>query len=164
MLALYHSERQADALATFTRAREALESELGLEPGAELQQLQIAILRHEVPPVADADAGGRHNLPAQLASFVGRQDELDDLAQLMGENRLVTLTGVGGVGKTRLALEAAERAFADFADGAWFVDLAPLGEPALVAQHVARTLQVREAGGDAVTSLVERLRQTETLL
>ena len=108
MLALYRAERQTDALAAYRRARGLLADELGLEPGEELQRLEQSILRHEVPAARPPEE--RHNLPAQVSSFVGREAELADIARLLGTSRLLTLTGVGGVGKTRLALEAAGRA------------------------------------------------------
>ena len=107
VLALYRCERQADALATYRRARDLLAEELGLEPSEELRRLEQAVLRQDVPPVARRPQ--RHNLPAQLTSFVGREHELAELERLLPEARLLTLTGVGGVGKTRLALELAAR-------------------------------------------------------
>ena len=88
VLALYRGERQADALAAYRRARELLASELGLEPGAELRRLEQAVLRQEVPaPPPPA----RHNLPAPLTSFLGREQDLARLERLLGEARLVTL-------------------------------------------------------------------------
>ena len=105
MLALYRGGRQADALAAYRRARAVLAGELGLEPGEELRQLERAVLRQEVPPAAPR--WQRHNLPARLTSFVGREQELAGLGKLLGEARLVTLTGAGGAGKTRLAVESA---------------------------------------------------------
>ena len=98
MLALYRAERQTDALAAYRRARGLLDEELGLEPGEELQRLEQAILRHEVPPARPPEE--RHNLPAPVSSFVGRESELADVDRLLTTGRLVTLTGVGGVGKT----------------------------------------------------------------
>ena len=134
MLALYRSERQADALGAFHRARTALDEQLGIEPGDELQALEAAILRHEVPPATPPEV--LENLPAPITSFVGREAALADVARLLTTSRLVTLTGIGGVGKTRLAIEAARSAVSDFPDGIVFVDLAPLADPSLVADHV----------------------------
>jgi predicted ATPase/DNA-binding SARP family transcriptional activator len=162
-LALYRCERQADALATYRRARELLAGELGLEPSEELRRLEQAVLRQDVPPVARRSQ--RHNLPAQLTSFVGRERELAELERLLPEVRLLTLTGVGGVGKTRLALELAARVVEEFPGGVWFVDLSGIADPALVPQQVAEVLGLRK---DPALSLVEilrnHLRKTDVLL
>ena len=142
VLALYRCERQAAALATYRRARELLAREHGLEPGEELRRLEQAVLRQDVPPVARRTQ--RHNLPAQLTSFVGREQELAELERLLPEARLLTLTGVGGVGKTRLALELGVRIVEGFPGGVWLVDLGAITEPALVPQQVAVVLGLRE--------------------
>jgi predicted ATPase/DNA-binding SARP family transcriptional activator len=162
MLSLYRADRQADALAAYRRGR-ALLDELGLEPSAELKALEQSILRQDVPPAARPEQ--RHNLPAAVTSFVGRERELGELEHLLARNRLVTLTGVGGTGKTRLALEAAERALPDFPDGVFFADLAPLADPSLVAQHVVAALDVVVASDVPVEKLLaDHLRQRELLL
>jgi DNA-binding SARP family transcriptional activator len=163
MVALYRSGRQADALAAYQRARAMLAGELGLEPGQELQDLERAVLRQEVPP--PAPHGNRHNLPAQLTSFVGREQELATVGKLLGEARLVTLTGAGGAGKTRLAVEFAAGVVERFADGVWLVELAGLSDPSLVAWRVMEALGVRQAGDvPAVEALRFRLRSAELLL
>jgi predicted ATPase/DNA-binding SARP family transcriptional activator len=163
VLALYRCGRQADALATYRRARELLAGELGLEPSEELRRLEQAVLRQDVPPVARHSQ--RHNLPAQLTSFVGRERELAELERVLAEVRLLTLTGVGGVGKTRLALELAARVVEEFPGPVWFVDLSGIADPALVPQQVAEVLGLRE---DPALSLVEilrnHLRKTDVLL
>ena len=94
----------------------------------------------------DIPDGGdrRHNLPAALTSFIGRERELAALASVLPTARLLTLTGTGGCGKTRLALQAAAAALPAFADGVWFVDLASLTEPALMTEAIAHALDVRE--------------------
>ena len=130
MLALYRSGRQADALETFQEARRVLSDELGLEPGPELRRLQEAILEHD-PAIAavPVDRRRRGNLPAASTSFVGREDELGQVAGLLHEHRLVTLTGPPGVGKSRLAAEAARSLVQEFPDGIWLVDFARVGGP-----------------------------------
>ncbi|HST14381.1 MAG TPA: BTAD domain-containing putative transcriptional regulator [Gaiellaceae bacterium] len=163
MLALYRAERQADALSAYHRARSLLVDELGLEPSEELRRLEQAILRQEVPPARPPQL--RHNLPSPVTSFVGRASELAEIETLLSEGRLVTLTGMGGVGKTRLALETASRLLPDFAEGVYWCDLSALSEPALVPRAVARLFDVREQSGvSLLDSLGARLRATEVLL
>lgn len=110
--------------------------------------------------VLEMQAGARAGvaaLPTPLTSLVGRERELAALLALLGaaETRLVTLTGAGGIGKTRLAIAVAERLAGDFADGVWFVGLAPVTDPTLVASCIAQILGVREAGREP---LVDRLQ------
>jgi non-specific serine/threonine protein kinase len=122
-----------------------------------------------VPPVPPAAALHQHNLPLHATTFVGRAGELREIRQLLGKSagasRLVTLTGTGGCGKTRLALQAAEGLMDQFPDGVWFVDLAALNDPALVPQAVARVLDIAEIPGrPMIASLVESLRSRQLLL
>ena len=98
----------------------------------------------DFPPLRSLEARP-HNLPLQLTSFVGRERELAAVAALLAEHRLVTLTGAGGVGKTRLALQAAADALEAHPDGVWLAELAALADPALVGPTIAHTLGVREA-------------------
>jgi predicted ATPase/DNA-binding SARP family transcriptional activator len=149
MLALYRAGRQAEALRAYQAARAVLGEELGLEPGRDLQRLEAAILVQDtdldLPERKDAAAGRQGdartgNLPAAVSSFVGRSRELDEVSDLVATRRLVTLVGPGGAGKTRLALEVGERVLADFADGVWLVEFAPLRSGRDVAAAVAATL------------------------
>jgi predicted ATPase/DNA-binding SARP family transcriptional activator len=162
VLALYRDERQADALAACRRARRMLSAELGLEPGEELRRLEQAVLRQEVPAAAPPL---RHNLPAPLTSFVGREADLARLERLLGEARLVTLTGPGGAGKTRLAVEAGTRAVELFPGGVWMADLAGIVGPELVAARVMEALGVRQEGDVPVMEALRyRLGSAETVL
>ena len=162
VLALYRAERQADALAAYRRARDMLAEELGLEPGEDLRRLEQAVLRQEVPA---APPPTRHNLPAQLTSFLGREQELARIVQLLEQVRLVTLTGTGGTGKTRLALEVGAWVVGQFPDGVWLAELAGVADPALVGVQVMGALGVRQAGDVPVLdALVYRLRAAELLL
>jgi class 3 adenylate cyclase len=106
-----------------------------------------------------------NNLPLQVTSFVGREKELAEVEKLIRKNRLVTFTGSGGTGKTRLSLQACADLLPDFEDGVWLVELAPLTEPDLVPQTVAAALRVREEPGRSlVDTLVAHLRDRHLLL
>jgi non-specific serine/threonine protein kinase len=106
-----------------------------------------------------------NNLPRYVASFIGRDREVERVSELLAGERLVTLVGPGGIGKTRLAVGSADAARNRFAGGAWLVDLAALSDPRLVAESVAATLGVSaEAGEPLETSLVRALRDREILL
>lgn len=107
----------------------------------------------------------RTNVPIPLTSFIGRKREMDDLLRLLGQQRLVTLTGPGGVGKTRLATQAATKLLRKFDDGVWWVELAPLADENLVPQAVAQALAVREVPGQPLTEvLAQALREQRLLL
>src|SRR6185436_18016589 len=100
-----------------------------------------------LPPIAQPEPPtARHNLPLQLTSFIGREKEMVDLKKRLAEYRLVTLTGLGGIGKTRLSLQAARELLPQFPNGAWLVELAPLTDPALVPQAVCAVLNVKPLG------------------
>jgi predicted ATPase/DNA-binding CsgD family transcriptional regulator len=106
-----------------------------------------------------------HNLPLELSSFVGREKELAEVKRLLEDNRLLTLTGSGGCGKTRLALAVASELVEGFEDGVWLVELASLADPSLVPQAVASTLGVREQPGRSLSeTLSEYLLSKKVLL
>jgi predicted ATPase/class 3 adenylate cyclase/DNA-binding CsgD family transcriptional regulator len=106
-------------------------------------QLHHPDLQQDFPPLRSLDAHP-HNLPVALTSFVGRHHEMAEVAQLLMAHRLVTLTGTGGCGKTRLALQVAADATSEHADGVWLIELAPISDPALVPTAVARALGYRD--------------------
>jgi predicted ATPase/DNA-binding winged helix-turn-helix (wHTH) protein len=106
----------------------------------------------------------KHNLPAQVSSFIGRERELLDLRAMLTRHRLVTLAGVGGIGKTRLALELAAIAAHAYADGVWFVDLAKVSDPRLVANAVASSFGVREEAGRPAIDTLREFATDRTLL
>jgi predicted ATPase/DNA-binding SARP family transcriptional activator len=151
MLSLYRSGRQTDALEVYRQMRELLSDELGLEPSRALQQLERAILQHD--PTLEITAAGAtasakqraSHLPAAAGTLIGRRREMDELAALLtGPTRLVVMTGPGGVGKTRLALAAAEKVAGHFAEGAFFVSLAALRHERHVGAAVAAPLGARD--------------------
>ncbi|HET9877152.1 MAG TPA: adenylate/guanylate cyclase domain-containing protein, partial [Mycobacterium sp.] len=113
-------------------------------------------LRNEFPALRTSEATASHNLPTQLTSFVGRRAEMAQLRQLVVDNQLVTLTGAGGAGKTRLAIEVAAALATEFPDGVWYVELAPLTNPALAPVAVARTLGLPDQPGLSTMDTVLR--------
>ena len=120
------------------------------------------MLRQQVPAPPPA---ARHNLPVRLTSFVGREQELAALGGLVGEARLVTLTGAGGAGKTRLAVEFAAAAADRFGDGVWLAGLAGIADAGLVPSLVMEALGVRQTGEVPVLEALRyRLRSAELLL
>jgi predicted ATPase/DNA-binding SARP family transcriptional activator len=174
MLALYRAERQADALQAFQEARVRLVDELGIEPGPALQRLERQILNHD-PELAAPDALSPErnlasegaNLPPQPTPLIGREREIEEVTDLLRRSdvRLVTLTGTGGTGKTRLAVQAAAALIDTFADGVVFVGLAPLQDPDLVLTTTAQALGVGAMSRETLaTDLARALQNRELLL
>ncbi len=129
-----------------------------------LFQLVIAGLPQDFPPLKSLDARP-NNLPLQLTSFVGREQELAEVKRLLFGTRLLTLTGSGGAGKTRLALELAADVLDIYPHGAWLIELAPLSDPSLVPQTVASALGLRaEERRPVLDTLLDYLRHKELLL
>ncbi|MFW5418193.1 winged helix-turn-helix domain-containing protein [Nocardiopsis sp. CNT-189] len=160
--ALYGAGRASEALDAFQETRHRLNEDLGLDPGPELAGLQRRILRQELPGPRP-----RGNLPAPLTGLIGRSEAVAEVRALLDEERLVTLTGPGGVGKTRLALEVGRAAAGSFPDGVWLVELAgrrPCDEGA--AEEVAAVLGFRDEPSPRGVAhrLAEALRGRRLLL
>jgi predicted ATPase/DNA-binding SARP family transcriptional activator len=164
MLAFYRAGRQADALEAYQAARQTLLDELGLEPGPELRELEQAILRQD--EALSRRPLPQSNVPVPASTLVGRRRELDEVTStLRGPTRVLTLTGPGGSGKTRLAIEAANLLAGELADGAFFVALDAIRDPALLLPAIAEAVAVRESGDKSLPeSLAERLSGRQALL
>ena len=129
-----------------------------------LFQLSIVGLRDQFPALRSLDARP-NNLPAQMSSFIGREDTIREVQAALESTRLLTLTGPGGTGKTRLALEVAHRELPAFLDGVWFVDLSTITDPSVVPSEIAVALDlVRDPGASVYECLEEHLRDRSLLL
>src|SRR5829696_2742847 len=151
---------KGEALAQYGRLEEILLTELGTRPAASSRALKEEITAGRFPseevrfpgsPPGMLIGVGKHNLPAARTSFVGREREMVEVKRTLAMTRLLTLTGAGGSGKTRLALEVARDLIGVYQDGVWLVELAPLSEPELVVQEVANVLGVQERPGEPIT-------------
>jgi class 3 adenylate cyclase len=135
-----------------------------LNRAEQIYQLLHPLLPADFPPLRSQE-NLPNNLPIQTTSFVGREREIAEVKALLGRTRLLTLTGSGGAGKTRLSLQVAADLLDQYADGVWLAELAPLTDPNLVPQTVAQVLGVREEPGRTITqTLVDYLRPKKLLL
>ncbi|CAM3948967.1 BTAD domain-containing putative transcriptional regulator [Kibdelosporangium persicum] len=166
LLALYRAGRQTEALDSYRELVTVLDVELGLTPSPELVELHSQILRQD--PSLGLPSVARTNLPEPLTELVGRETAVQSVLSLIGETRLVTLTGPGGVGKTRLAIQTARQT-----PEAWLVEFAGLeqhGTPEscpredMVAEVTAATLGIRDDQGAVLDRLAESLYAKEVLL
>jgi predicted ATPase/DNA-binding SARP family transcriptional activator len=140
--ALAAAGRTADALAAYDRVRDRLAGDLGVDPGGELQEVRLAVLRGEIVPAA-ADRFGsqrRSNLRSSLTSFIGRDAEVARVSELLATGRLVTVLGPGGAGKTRFASEVTRQWISRRSDGVWLVELAPVSDETAIAQAMLGAL------------------------
>jgi predicted ATPase/class 3 adenylate cyclase/DNA-binding CsgD family transcriptional regulator len=156
------SATTADLLADGLPA-EAWLLDLGTHPLRDLPrpervaQLCHADLHNDFPPLRTLKTNGKQHLPSQFTSFVGRIAEIETVRQIIADNRLVTLTGAGGVGKTRLAVQVADQMDGDFGDGVWYVDLAPITDPDVVPVAVTRALGLPDQAGRSTMETLNRV-------
>src|SRR5579863_6975320 len=167
MRALVAAGRDTDALLAFKRARETLASELGVDPSPGLSAVHVALLRGELGPREETPAT---NLRAELTSFVGKDADVAAVVKLIAARRLTTLIGPGGSGKTRLATETARSLLGRLPDGAWLVELAPIGPDDDVAAATLTALGLRDAplgatpDAEPAGRLIAAIRDREALL
>lgn len=175
LLAAGHGGQILLSLATQELVRNSLPEGVGLRDMGErrlkdlvrperVYALVVPGMPAEFPPLKTLDARAQ-NLPIQLTSFVGREQEMDEIRGLLRSVRLVTLTAMGGTGKTRLSLQVGADLIDEFADGVWFVELAPLSDARLVPQALATILGIKEQPDESITStVVKRVGDKEMLL
>jgi predicted ATPase/DNA-binding SARP family transcriptional activator len=178
MLALYRCGRQSEALRAYQRLSKVLDEELGIEPSTALRELEDAILLqkshldwHErdrpAPSIVTPSRASRavKNLPVQLSSFLGRDEELATGGRLLAGTRLLSVTGPGGIGKTRVAYQMAIDSVGLFPDGVWIIELASLSNPELVPGTLMITLGLLgEPSASAAATVVAHLRDRQVLV
>jgi predicted ATPase/DNA-binding SARP family transcriptional activator len=157
------------ALKQYQTFEQTLRKEMGLDPQPETRALYKQIRKGEVKQfpagIQRETKSPRNNLPHRLTTFIGREQEQTEIIDFMAKNRLVTLVGVGGVGKSRLALQVGEKSLSNFPDGVWLVELAPISDPALLPQIILNTLGLLEqAGHSPLDILADFLRTKKALL
>jgi non-specific serine/threonine protein kinase len=158
--------------ATYERGVRSLK-EFGIEPSDQTRALYERLKTKKenletgpaIPVKDDRKSSPKTNLPVPLTSFIGREREVEEIVRLLGKNRLVTLTGSGGVGKTRLAIQTANRLIGKFKDGVWWVDLVGITNPARMPQAVAQVVEVPSIPNQQLSkTLSEYFRTKQTLL
>jgi len=166
------SGRRGEALTQYERLSETLSGRLGTAPGVTTRALREKIAagrfqstQHTAPLREEPSYAGKHNLPEPRTNFVGREREMVEVKGMLAMTGLLTLTGTGGCGKTRLALEVARELVGTYQDGVWLVELAPLAEGALIPQVMAGTFGVQEQPGrPLLESLLDALGDRKMLL
>jgi predicted ATPase/class 3 adenylate cyclase/DNA-binding CsgD family transcriptional regulator len=145
-------------------------ADLGAHPLRDLPRPERVVqlchpdLHIDFPPLRTANTLAVERLPMPLTSFIGRQPEMNDIREALGDNRLVTLTGAGGAGKTRLAIQVAADVAREFADGIWYVDLAPITDPQVIPVTVARALGLPDQPGQPTMNALRRFIRDRQML
>jgi predicted ATPase/DNA-binding SARP family transcriptional activator len=157
---------RAAALKQYEACVALLQRELKVEPEPQTRRLyeEISQGKMAVPDHVESAVPRRDNLPQQLTRFIGRKREIAEVQRLLGTTRLLTLTGIGGAGKTRLALQAAQELLDEYADGVWLADFAPLTNSAFVASTVANALGVPQLANRSVIETLTDFLATKHLL
>ncbi len=168
---LYHALAgdQSEALQTYQACVKVLQEHLEVQPASETCELYEQFLQGKIPSVEVYPpplTPARHNLPNPLTNFIGRQREIAEVKRLLSTTRLLTLTGAGGCGKTRLSLQIARVLLAEYTGGIWLVDLAPLADAQLIPQALALVFGLREESGGRplIDTLVDYLCPQSLLL
>ena len=175
MRALYQAGRQADALAEYRKISGLLRDELGLEPSRALKELERSVLQHDDaldpsprphPAMGNVPTPATGNLPIPATPFLGRAVELAEVISLISrtETRLLTMTGAGGSGKTRLALRLAQASAPDYRDGAWFVAFADITDPDLIIPTICQALRLTEQPDMTLTERLQAWLRPRSLL
>jgi predicted ATPase/DNA-binding SARP family transcriptional activator len=157
------------ALKQYQTCEQILRKELGVDPQPETRLLYKQIRRGDTIPLRpvkrkETRIAPPHNLPFQISKFIGRERELADITDLIANNRLVTLIGTGGIGKTRLSLKVGEQLLEKYSNGVWFVELAALSDPARVPQTVAALFRLVDGSEELLTEKLIRVLHPKTML
>ena len=161
--------QHAAAWKQYQTCEQILRTELGVEPQSEtlalykrIHKVGAKVVQIEKQVQTDTP---RHNLPIHLTSFIGREKERDEICKLLNKNRLVTLLGAGGIGKTRLAIQAGEILLQAYPDGVWFVGLESIIDPSLIPQTVAEVFEIRNIASHSIMDrLIDALKSRNVLL
>jgi DNA-binding SARP family transcriptional activator len=161
--------QHSTALKQYQTSEQILRKELNLDPQPETRALYKRIRKGEIKQIQVErrieTLSPKHNLPLQLSTFIGREKEQGNIVNLLAKNRLVTLTGTGGMGKTRLALQVGQKTWNDYPNGVWFIPLDSLSDPALVPQAVASVFDIQEsADRPVIEKLIASLHPRTSLL
>jgi predicted ATPase/DNA-binding SARP family transcriptional activator len=166
-----HLDQQPAAIQQYQSLEKLLRKELNVDPQPETRELYKRIRKGEVQPtsvekkaVQIQTIAPKHNLPVHLTTFIGREKERDEISRLIAQNRLVTLIGPGGIGKTRLSLLTGQYLLDHYPDGVWFVPLESLGDEELVPQTVASSLGILESPGQVIMDALVNTLKNKTLL